>query len=439
MSATTVAPRKLVVTRALYAQFVRLAENRNITARKTDKSALLTQCREIYWKKYPHWYRRAGKAIANVLNPHMARRGRYDDFAAYMDSLSDIDIQRAVDEIKRRFFPQPTTPAQPTPNPVAAIPVQPAPQQTQQDAVFGEKVARPGATTGTTNNNYVDQGYTTAITLDPVPTGFQDPSPYMGITPNKTSTDRQHQLMAKLRQALMAVSQCRTVRGMEDGDLDMERLTDIGAGINLSGLFQRVKAGRRLSVAVQIYGDVSMSMDHRNGAERRCDRQFRLCVALGTVLERLRVPFQIIFYDDRRYMMKDFQTRLCNSAMWKFPLRKGNTDLPNAMLNGLPMLMGRREDRKLAIVITDGDIGADVTSPMRKVSDRHGNLQTVYPPMMLKIRKKYPKLETCGFGIEGTEIPTDAFDYMLQGLGTNLVEAVSNQVVKVIVGQRHHH
>src|SRR5262245_31945292 len=110
---------KLVVTKPMLRQLVWLADERRVRrGRKNPNKATtsLTQCRDQFWKGYGHTYRRYGKAIAEVLNPSMARRGKYDDFANFMDGLSESDLKRAIDEIKKKYFP-PVVPVQVTPTP----------------------------------------------------------------------------------------------------------------------------------------------------------------------------------------------------------------------------------------------------------------------------------------------------------------------------------
>ena len=179
--------------------------------------------------------------------------------------------------------------------------------------------------------------------------------------------------------------------------------------------------GKTLSTAVQLYIDVSGSMNTRveGWTEKKADLQMRLCVALGNVLERLRIPFQLIAYSESVYLLKNFQNRMSRSPFWEFDMTAGNTKLAHAMEIGFPLLAERRERRKVAIVLTDGDVG------MSKVD---GGVELA--PVL--VRKLYPMIETCGFGI-ALPIPKGAFDYQMDNLGSDLVEKVANQVARVII------
>ena len=218
---------------------------------------------------------------------------------------------------------------------------------------------------------------------------------------------RKNQLAGKLIQALSAITKNRTVRDQEDGELDMDKLSDIATGNNLQRVFQQVTLGKRLDTVVQILCDFSGSMsspgrfetmtDPKSGREPRYDEQatwealqkigkchygniaeklsddgklfrvgyrgwdkmiaaVRLCKMLTETFEMLRIPCEIIAYDSSCYMVKNYHER-STMIKWECLYPAGSTLLPVAILEGIGRLRTRKEKRKIQIAITDGDLG----------------------------------------------------------------------------------
>lgn len=462
-------PRKLVVTKSLIRKLVNISNQRFVAPRRRDPTRSLTFCRDNFWKKYPHFYRRAAKALYKYGLNGMGNPD-YDGYADWLNRLDDYDLTTVVKELEKKYVTPPSAPAQsqqPQPQPQPGQPQQgqpgqsqpqPQPQPDPSAQAFEESLAKGGGP------------QQTPVEIDPAPQKFRDikqefethfkPSgashhPLVRKSRHTVEVERQHQLMARIKRQLMSITQCKVKRDLEDGDLDMERLTDIATGTNLRGLFMKTTSGRALSVACQIYIDVSGSMrGHCDDTRERKGTgtvkeilQMRLCVALGTVLERLRVPYQLIAFDDQPTMLKDFDNRLSRSLFWNFDMSHGGTTLINAMQAGFPLLQARREHRKVAIILTDGDVGSEGKPYIEKDAngkdkkdqngnwaykkDRAGNI--MYIPATIDIRKQFPMIETCGFGIGGQEIPENAFDHHVDELKEDLVEKVTNTVAQVIV------
>lgn len=328
-----------------------------------------------------------------------ARKASYDDFAAYLDQLRSDDIQRAVDVIKKSFE-----------KPANAIPVAVAPAAAPVKQASVIQVMVSGG-----------RGVT-EVELDHPPAGFKNPngsSHHIFILPDRKQIDigSKHHLMARIKQSLMTVTQSRVTRGLEDGDLDLDRLTDIGGGTNLSGLFVKTTNGRALATACQIYLDSSGSMDEKSGTrERKRYLVERLCAALGWVLQTLRIQFQIISFDSCAILLKDFTRPFHQSFFWKYSQASGGTQLAPVMQLGLPLLAARREPRKLAIILTDEDVGTC-----------GGQIATI------PVRRQFPRIETLGFGVGTAQFPDGSFDYQLTDLRDDLVERVASTVAQVII------
>lgn len=435
--APQVPPRRLVITKAFIQKFIRIARGRWVSSRQREPNASLSFCRDAFWKRYPHSYRKMGKIIARHAL-YQTRNCGYDEYASLLDSLTENQLEDYITILEKKFC----TPTKP-PQPSQAAPVQPPPPAPAGQAPSpGSHAAVQGAAqpSNAVHSPQFDPGSggsgMTEVDIDDPPAGFAsldsdildgtrkcgNRRPFMLPERKMVEVGSKHQLMARIKQSLMTVTQCRTKYGLEDGDLDMDRLADIGRGVNLRGLFTRTTQGRALATACQIYVDGSGSMEnHSGGKSRKFVYAERLCAALGSVLQNLRIPFQVIMFDQSPLLLKDFHTAFNRSLFWKYRQYCGGTILVNSLLVGLPILAARREPRKLAIIITDEDVG----------------MTSFRVPATIPVRKQFPMIETLGFGVGGSHFPKGSFDYQMTGLADNLVEEVSQTVASVIVKKTH--
>ncbi len=418
MSTQTAPKRKVVVTKAFLRKVVNLSAQRYVAPRKKDPMASISHCRDVYWSKNPHHMVKTGKAIAVYGHCVMGSRNWGEQqYLDYVKGLCESQLHAAVNNIASYLESQKLK-AQPN---QAMVPSSAASTEDDQQAAQG---AQSAAQTQAQQDPAFDPGSVgggvTALDFDEVPAGFfRLEKHWIGYTdiPKVVDVDNKHQLIARVKQAIMAISQCRTVRGLEDGDLDMDRLVDIGSGSNLNGLYQQTKSGRSLDVACQIYIDMSGSMSgagYTFGPSKSVLVN-QLCAALGFVLDTLRIPFQIIGFWDSHVLLKGFNTRFNSSLFWHYDRASSGTHLSDALMDGFPLLSERREKRKIAFVLIDEDVGS------------YGGM-----PAPIGVRRSFPAIETCGFGIGDVPFAPNSFDYQITGLTKDLVETVSNTITQVI-------
>jgi hypothetical protein len=186
--------------------------------------------------------------------------------------------------------------------------------------------------------------------------------------PRQSALACSNQLMAKMQAALLATTKHRRFRDRDSGDVDVDtKLPELAAGIDLDRVFQRTTHAKRLNTAVQIIVDLSSSMQNSVVNEKvvgaLATRKMLLateCVTiLGTVLERLRVPVEILAFNDKAFAVKPWHVKM-QQAQYTINsiLPSGGTDLPAAVVQGMQSLKNRREQRLVQMVITDGDVGS---------------------------------------------------------------------------------
>lgn len=167
-----------------------------------------------------------------------------------------------------------------------------------------------------------------------------------------------NQLLAKVRRALLADTRSVVKRYRDSGNLDMRRLTDIVGMTDVSTVYQQHTRGTALDACVQLYIDCSGSM--QGSADNHAslmERAVAVAACMSKVLERLRIPLQLITYDDTVRVIKQWSSRWEKSRLSDV-VEDGNTDVPNALLSEVPAMMRRREQRKVAFIITDGNLSA---------------------------------------------------------------------------------
>ena len=164
---------------------------------------------------------------------------------------------------------------------------------------------------------------------------------------------RSNQLLNKVRQALRNDQMSRTTRHQEEGDIDFRRLADIGSMSDVVSCYKKTTKGQTLNAALQIYVDVSGSMDGGYMLETASAAS----VCISKALHSLRVPHQVIEFTSRSKVVKDWKGKIEDCRM-EDAGSTGGTHAPRALCHGIPSLLKRREGRKIILVLTDGDLGS---------------------------------------------------------------------------------
>ena len=164
---------------------------------------------------------------------------------------------------------------------------------------------------------------------------------------------RSNQLLNKVRQALRNDQMSRTKRHQEEGDIDFRRLADIGSMSDVVSCYKKTTKGQTLNAALQIYVDVSGSMDGGYMLETASAAS----VCISKALQSLRVPHQVIEFTSRSKVVKDWKGKIEDCRM-EDAGTTGGTHAPRALCYGVPSLLKRREGRKIILVLTDGDLGS---------------------------------------------------------------------------------
>ena len=170
------------------------------------------------------------------------------------------------------------------------------------------------------------------------------------------------QLIGKVRKALLADSRNRIARNRDSGEIDMRKLHQIAQLTDVNTVYKRTTRGKKLDACVQIYIDESGSMNDDvivKGKKFICMPYAAAAAAcLSKAMDQLRVPHQLIYFTSRISIGKDWKGKWQNAGLEHARPCQG-TYAPNALEKGLPLMAHRREQRKIAIVITDGDMSTN--------------------------------------------------------------------------------
>ena len=160
-----------------------------------------------------------------------------------------------------------------------------------------------------------------------------------------------------LQDALLAETLCKKSTNLVGKSLSCRVLSRVRLGN--SRVFRQKREGAGLSTAVQFVVDMSGSMsDHLSDGITRRDAAIGLVYGMGDILDEYDVPFQINAYSDLYATLKNF-----GDDWTQVRKRKERPGISGGTLTGLAVqqamtdLVVRQEDRKLLIVITDGDTG----------------------------------------------------------------------------------
>ena len=195
---------------------------------------------------------------------------------------------------------------------------------------------------------------------------------------NKTCIDQQlpftNQLVGKVRKALRADSMNRISRFRDSGQLDMKRLTDIAQLTDVTNVYQKTRKGKKLDSCVQIYIDESGSMGCNSGVKDSKGRPYSMMAVAATAaavvsksMDQLQIPHQLLAFCGLVRVIKNWRGKWQNSQLESMA-HAGGTHAPCALEAGVPLMMNRREARKIAIVITDGDLSTQ--DPFYKLGGR---------------------------------------------------------------------
>jgi len=220
------------------------------------------------------------------------------------------------------------------------------------------------------------------------------------------------QLMNRFRQMVSVHRKHKTKKDTDDGFINPERLVDVVRGTNLDSVRELPVRGSKVNAAVQLHIDASGSMGgHGDRQETAC----ALATALGNAFERLKVPLQIVAFDDSPVLVKDWNTKIKDTKVAQV-LMGGGTNLPLSLAQSLPSLMKRKEKRKVQVILTDGSISAN-----------HSWWDGVKE---LRLRKGY---ECYGFGVHN-RLREGYFDGKVDDIHNgNMIQKVSREVGNILI------
>jgi cobaltochelatase CobT len=159
----------------------------------------------------------------------------------------------------------------------------------------------------------------------------------------------------ELQDALLAETRCEKSTKFVGKSLNSRVLSRVKLGN--SRVFRQKIEGIGLSTAVTVLVDISGSMsDTMADGVTRLDAAIGLVYGLGDILDEFDVPFEINAYSDAFGTLKSFGDDWTQVRKRKEqPGFSGGTMTGAAMQKGLGNLVVRREERRLMIIITDGD------------------------------------------------------------------------------------
>jgi hypothetical protein len=187
-------------------------------------------------------------------------------------------------------------------------------------------------------------------------------------------------------------------------------------------IFRSKVEGVGVSTAVKILFDISGSMNEALADQvLRFDAACGLALGLGDVLDEYDVPFEVAAYSDRYVELKRFEddwTAFRKADMG--PTVFGGTHTGAAMQRALESLVCRDEDRRLLIVLTDGD-----TSDKEVLFSCYAEAQAMDVEIAsVMIGPKIPAIEVLAqrFGLQATHCNKS------DGLGKFAVERILESI-----------
>jgi cobaltochelatase CobT len=158
-----------------------------------------------------------------------------------------------------------------------------------------------------------------------------------------------------LQDALLSETRCDKTTKLVGKSLNNRVLSRVKLGNGR--VFRQKQEGKAISTAVQFVVDMSGSMrDALSNKVTRHDAAFGLIYGMGDLLDEYEVPFQVIAYSDAYADVKKFEEEWSRvRRRYALPALSGGTFTGIAVQKSLGELVVRPEERKLLIVITDGD------------------------------------------------------------------------------------
>ena len=163
----------------------------------------------------------------------------------------------------------------------------------------------------------------------------------------------ERRLGAKLRDKLEARTQSSTTYGRRGLRVGSHRLSRAKAGV--LDVFRKTEDGMELSIAVSLVVDMSGSMARVFGSTLRRVGAAGAAYAIAEVLGKFAIPFSWVNFGSSALAVKRFAVPWRKRRDSKTVDGLGGTELDVPLLRLLPELAARDEERKLFLVITDGD------------------------------------------------------------------------------------
>lgn len=188
--------------------------------------------------------------------------------------------------------------------------------------------------------------------------------------------------LTRLRRVLQSNALAHRRGGLEDGiDLDMDRVPAFVAGAPIVDIFERKTRGRGFTTAVNVVLDGSGSMG--NG---RHSVQSSIALALGQSFRQNRIASRFVVMgagEARRRCGAGYNDLACLKD-WNHTWHKietpnvitsgsvpaGGTPIVEAFFEGFRSLLGRKDDRRILFLITDGNVCPEETRIIDKWSQR---------------------------------------------------------------------
>lgn len=162
-----------------------------------------------------------------------------------------------------------------------------------------------------------------------------------------------------------------TKRDCDSGMLDNRKLTEIGSGLNLDRVFMQQKSARSKRISVELLIDVSGSMASPVDGEECITTASSMTKAIVESFNKGGVDCKVYTYNDHTRIAKDYKTR---QAKWDELWCGGNTNMGDAITRSIKSLSGRQADRRIMLIISDGDCGC-TSSDMAQLA-RQSKIET---------------------------------------------------------------
>jgi hypothetical protein len=172
----------------------------------------------------------------------------------------------------------------------------------------------------------------------------------------KLDTGRWNMLGQSIAESANATRRAFVRRDCDNGMLDSRKLTEIGSGVNLDRVFMQQKPARSQKISVELLVDVSGSMEveDKKTREQVITTAASMCKAIVEAFNKARVDCKVYAYNHKTFVAKEYKTR---QVSWENLYCDGKTFMGHAMDTSLRSLRARNADRKLMLVISDGDAG----------------------------------------------------------------------------------